>query len=221
MQKIIGLIVAGIILIGGAYFIFDGIKDVKTAPVVLESTVTDVMNKVEDAAMMKKEAEGVMEKVDDAMEKVEDVMEKTEESVEDVMEKTEDAMEKHDDEVMMKKEDGDVMVKNVSEEISLASVDPRGGDAQAARIYKDGVFTHYVTVNNIDPAEGKFFEGWITTNSAFISTGKMEKDDAGMWRLTYTSNDDKLMYNRVVITEETSADGLDNKPETHIFEGEF
>jgi len=39
MQKIIGLIVAGIILIGGAYFIFDGIKEVKTAPAVIESTL--------------------------------------------------------------------------------------------------------------------------------------------------------------------------------------
>jgi len=146
------------------------------------------------------------------------------------MEKVEGAMEKHDGDSMekmekegsvMEKADGEAMSKDVSEEISLKSVDVRGGDAQAARIYKDGVFTHFVTVNNIDPAEGKFFEGWITTDSAFISTGKMERDVTGMWRLQYTANDDKLMYNRVVITEETSADGLDNKPETHIFEGKF
>lgn len=218
MQKIIGLVVAGIILITGAYFIFDGIKDIKTAPTVVESTAVDIMNKIDDAKMVKEGAEGVMEKIDGAMEKVDEVVDDAMEKVEDGMEKMEDSMEKDTTDSMEKE---DVMTNNMSQEITLRSVDSRGGDAQAARIIKDGVFTHFATVNNIDPAEGKFFEGWLTTDSSFVSTGRMEKDEEGMWRLVYTSTKDLTMYNRVVITEETEADGLDNKPETHIFEGEF
>jgi len=207
MKKNIGLVITGIVLIAAAYYVFGSITDLKTESVKDILSANDLVESDEHGEKMMKDGE-VMEK----MEK-EDAMEK---DGGDSMEKM-----KKDGEVMMKKEDGEVMEKGLSEEISLKSVDPRGGDAQAARTYKDGVFTHYVTVNNIDPAEGKFFEGWITTSSGFISTGKMEKDEAGMWRLKYTANEDKTMYNRVVVTEETSADGLDNKPETHIFEGSF
>ena len=231
MQKIIGLIVAGLILIAGAYFIFDSIKDIKSAPAVLESTTTDLMNKVDGAMEKMEKVDDAMEKVDGAMEKIDGAMEKTEGALDGVMEKAGDVMEKTDDAIdgamekvgdTMEKHDGtDTMVKTISEEITLTAVGARGGDAQAARILKDGVFTHFVTVNNVDPAAGKFFEGWLTTESDFISTGKMTKDEAGMWRLQYTSNDDRLMYNRVVVTEETESMGLDNKPETHIFEGAF
>ncbi len=210
MQKNLALI-AAIILLGLAVY---GFFHVKSQPFTSSPEVTMVKH---DGDKMMKDGDAMMKKGESDTST--EVMAKEETST-DVVVKEEDVMEKKEDEGAMEKTE-DAMTKDIVQEIDLKSVDSRGGDAQAARIWKDGKFTHFVTVNNIDPAEGKFFEGWLTTSSAFISTGKMEKDAEGMWRLTYESNEDKLMYNRVVITEETLADGLDNKPETHIFEGSF
>lgn len=110
------------------------------------------------------------------------------------------------------------------EEVSLDAVDARGGTATATRIFSGGQMTHTVHATVGDPQEGKFYEGWLVQKPPlkFYSTGKMAEREEGVYELTYIRPDDaEARYNEVVITEETLADGLDNKPEAHIFEGSF
>jgi len=115
--------------------------------------------------------------------------------------------------------------QNTIESADLPSVDERGGMALATRSFENGVFTHTVTSDVPAPGEGKFYEGWLVIKGAnprdFFSTGAMEQQTDGSWMLTYTSDVNYPEHTFVVITEETSADGFDNKPETHIFEGLF
>jgi hypothetical protein len=109
------------------------------------------------------------------------------------------------------------------EEINLKAIAPYSGTAQATRIFSENKFTHTVTATTVDPAEGKFYEGWLVVKQPelkFISTGKLSKQN-GKYKLTYTSDTDRSNYPEVVITEETLANGLDGKPEAHIFEGSF
>lgn len=94
------------------------------------------------------------------------------------------------------------------------------GNAVATRLYDGEIFYHTVTADIGDPASGKFYEGWLVDEAKFFSTGKMELVN-GEYHLEYSSDDDKGVYAQVVITEETLADGLDNKPEAHVFEGKF
>ncbi len=105
-------------------------------------------------------------------------------------------------------------------EINLKAVNSYTGTASATRSYLDGKFLHTVILKSPDPATGKFFEGWLVKGFSFFSTGKMTKN-SDTYTLTYESAKDSRDYKRVVITEETSAQGLDNKPETHVFEGDF
>lgn len=108
-----------------------------------------------------------------------------------------------------------------TEEIILVAVEGNTGSGTATRTI-DGKYVHNITAELADPATGKFYEGWIVVDSSdFISTGELVKESEGQWSLTYTSDSDLSNYKDVVITEETSANGLDNKPEDHILEGSF
>ena len=74
-----------------------------------------------------------------------------------------------------------------------------------------------------DPAAGKFYEGWLvkkTPSLTFISTGKLAEEN-GVWKLNFISPTNYMEYGQVVVTEESAANGLDNKPEAHVFEGDF
>lgn len=113
-----------------------------------------------------------------------------------------------------------------SDIIELESVDPRGGVAQALRKTENDVFKHRVEINAGDPQEGFFYEGWLVKKPSlpikFYSTGALEKNEHGHYVLYYEAPyDERAEYNEVVITEETLADGLDGKPEEHIFDGRF
>lgn len=119
----------------------------------------------------------------------------------------------------------DVVSSDVGK-ITLDSVDDRGGLGYATRSFENGIFTHRVLLDVDDPQDGKFYEGWLVQKPSlpvkFYSTGAMEKNEEGQYELIYEAGiDEKAYYNSVVITEETLADGLDNKPEAHIFEGQF
>lgn len=109
------------------------------------------------------------------------------------------------------------------ENISLKTVNGHKGTATATRSFSSGTFTHSAIATTADPAQGKFYEGWLVTKTSpvkFISTGKLTKA-SGTYSLNFTSTTNYSDYSQVVITEETSANGLDNKPETHVFEGDF
>ena len=84
----------------------------------------------------------------------------------------------------------------------------------------DGKFVHTVDADIGDPAEGKFYEGWLVGGFGFVSTGKMVKE-GNQYVLQFESQEDMSSYGKVVITEETLADGLDNNPEAHVLEGNF
>jgi len=105
-------------------------------------------------------------------------------------------------------------------EISLKSVNNYVGSGLGSRSFLNGEFKHIVTADIKDPAQGKFYEGWLVAGDKFFSTGAMKKEN-GKYVLTYTSMEDSRAFKSVVITEETSSNGLDNKPETHVLEGEF
>lgn len=106
------------------------------------------------------------------------------------------------------------------ETTTLKAVGNYKGSATATRSTVDGVFMHEVTAKLDDPAEGKFYEGWLAGPSV-VSTGKMTKEADGEWSLVFRSEKDMSKHTQVVITEETEADGLDNKPEAHFLEGSF
>ncbi|MFH1598553.1 MAG: rhodanese-like domain-containing protein [Patescibacteria group bacterium] len=108
--------------------------------------------------------------------------------------------------------------------IPLDAVGTVSGDARADVSYFNGTFTHAVMADIPEPAEGKFYEGWLVQGTDFFSTGRLENvggDEAVYYTLLYTATEDQRAYNEVVITEETESAGLDDNPETHIFEGTF
>jgi hypothetical protein len=133
-----------------------------------------------------------------------------------------------DDSTKQESDDEKVEIADEEQEIQIDVIDLSavgGFDASgtADRIFENGVFTHTVEADLSDPADGKFYEGWLVKSSPslqFFSTGAMMKED-GKWVLKYTANEDKSEYNEVVITLETSANGLDGNPETHVLEGKF
>jgi|GEM_PF-2192385 len=105
-------------------------------------------------------------------------------------------------------------------EVEIKAVGKYSGNALATRSYLDGKFIHNVVANIADPTSGKFYEGWLVKGTSFFSTGKMEKIN-GQYALKYESDKDSRNYKKIVITEETEAQGLDGKPEAHVLEGEF
>ncbi|MBI2012251.1 anti-sigma factor [Candidatus Daviesbacteria bacterium] len=114
-------------------------------------------------------------------------------------------------------------VVNKEQKAELKAVGNYSGSGTASRNFENGVFTHTVTANLADPAQGKFYEGWLVDKEPtlrFFSTGKLNKE-GGVYKLTFTANQDYPEHNDVVITEETESLGLDGKPEAHVLEGNF
>ena len=107
------------------------------------------------------------------------------------------------------------------EEIELMSVGDYEGDGTATRSFENGQFLHEVIANIDDPAEGKFYEGWLVGGGQILSTGELEKEDEGVYSLVFESDQDLTDRDQVVITEETLANGLDGNPEDHVLEGSF
>jgi rhodanese-related sulfurtransferase len=105
-------------------------------------------------------------------------------------------------------------------EVEIKAVGNYSGTALAERSYLGGKFKHSVKAKIADPAAGKFYEGWLVEGTQFFSTGKMEKQ-ADQYLLGYESDKDSRDYKKIVITEETEAQGLDGKPEAHVLEGKF
>ncbi|MBU1149025.1 rhodanese-like domain-containing protein [Patescibacteria group bacterium] len=105
--------------------------------------------------------------------------------------------------------------------IALDAVGSVSGDVRVTVSYFDNTFFHEVFADIDEPAEGKFYEGWLVQGTDFFSTGQLENIGNPFYVLEYTATEDQRAYNQVVITEETESLGLDGNPETHIFEGTF
>lgn len=107
----------------------------------------------------------------------------------------------------------------VIQEAVLVAVGDYTGSGTATGSYDGTKYVHNVVADIGDPAEGKFYEGWLAGGFGFISTGMLEKE-GDQYVLEFMSDKDLTSkYSKVVITEETLADGLDNKPEAHVIEG--
>ena len=106
----------------------------------------------------------------------------------------------------------------------LTAVGGYTGSGTANRDYNGKTFVHLVVAQLEDPAEDKFYEGWLLQKEptlTFISTGKLEKEGGDDFVLLFTSETDYSNYHDVVVTEETESLGLDDRVETHVLEGTF
>jgi hypothetical protein len=108
-----------------------------------------------------------------------------------------------------------------TETTQLSAVGTYTGSGVATRLFADGAFTHTITARVSPPATGKFYEGWLVMpGPQFFSTGKLEMSGAA-YTLSYTADQNYPDHTDVVITEETTSQGLDNNPEAHVLEGSF
>lgn len=104
---------------------------------------------------------------------------------------------------------------------NLLAVGSFTGTGEATTSWSGTTFSHSLTTTLSDPAEGTFYEGWLVRKSptlTFISTGKLKLLD-GQYGLSFTSDINYPDHLDIVVTQETTANGLDNKPEAHVLEG--
>ncbi|MCR4324550.1 MAG: hypothetical protein NUV69_02600 [Candidatus Curtissbacteria bacterium] len=104
--------------------------------------------------------------------------------------------------------------------IQLNSVGNVEGTLHSSRNYDGKWFRHSVSGELPSPPEGKFYEAWLAKGNLFLSTGELYPEGAEM-RIDFRDDIDLTDYNKVVVTLETRLNGLDGKPEEHIFEGNF
>lgn len=122
-----------------------------------------------------------------------------------------------------------VVDKSYQKSAELSAVGNYTGEGQATAKYdaEKGEFTLTLKATLDDPAEGKFYEGWLvrgTTgddNFKAVSAGRLTKNEDGSWSVTFTAPVDYPKFLEIVITEETETSGLDNQPETHVLEGKL
>ncbi len=113
----------------------------------------------------------------------------------------------------------DETVTEPDEEIILNAVNGFAATGTATRTLDP--YVHTVTATLPVPPSDKFYEGWLVSDSGFVSTGKLTQNADDEWTLEYRSEQDRTDYTKVVITEETLANGLDDISETHVLEGAF
>lgn len=91
----------------------------------------------------------------------------------------------------------------------------------ATRSYENGVFQHEVILSISDPPVGAFYESWLV-GEKIVSTGQFKKDiEDNTYSLTFSTAEDLSSLNKVIVTQESLANGLDGKPELEILEGNF
>lgn len=105
--------------------------------------------------------------------------------------------------------------------IDLTSARESNESGTAERSFTNGEYVLNVTAELEPPREGKFYEGWVVGNGEVISTGELTLESGSKYTQVFTADQDLLAQTRVVITEETLANGLDNVPEDHVIEGVF
>ncbi len=116
--------------------------------------------------------------------------------------------------------DGVEAVTENQQTIDLVAVNNYNANGTASRAFGDQTFVHELIIEADSPADGKFYEGWLVGPSV-VSTGKLVNEGGRTWSLTFVSTDMLNEHNEVVVTEETTANGLDGIPEDHILEGMF
>ncbi len=109
----------------------------------------------------------------------------------------------------------------ITDQAVLEAIGSFVGEGIATRKYDGEKFSTAVRAQLSDPPKEKFYESWLVSNGgSFISTGKLE-NAGNAYESRFSSDKNLISYKKVVITEETEANGLDGKPETHILKGSF
>lgn len=110
--------------------------------------------------------------------------------------------------------------KELIEGSTAILADVNGGDLRGeAGIYRNfGVYNVYAKIKLNKPSGNDFYEVWVTnpTTNEFFSVGKMETDSAGIYNVTYNTDNIHPGFDRIVVTLEKVSD---NTPEKHIVEG--
>jgi len=115
--------------------------------------------------------------------------------------------------------EGDAETTTETESTSLSPVGENTGEATATRVYNEAEaeFTHTLTATLASPDEGYYYEGWLSDGEDVISTGRLGAEGEE-YLLTYTSAEDLISYNEVIITLESDSD---EEPGAHVLEGSF
>ncbi|MBU0732456.1 hypothetical protein KKC88_06295 [Patescibacteria group bacterium] len=108
---------------------------------------------------------------------------------------------------------------NVATLVAVADV-PGDGTAIRGDLIEGGNYSLSIGANLPNPHKDFFYEGWLVLNGTEVSVGMLEKIQ-GTWVLDFESGTDYMDYSQVVVTQETTANGLDGVAETPILEGEF
>jgi hypothetical protein len=124
--------------------------------------------------------------------------------------KKDDPMEENDFVAMVMESDGSLVGE-------LEDVSGGSSNGVGYVLRGNGSLYHYVEARLPRLAEGLLYEGWLVSESPleFFSTGVMEQVD-DVFLLEYMSEDERLGFNKIVITLETKIDAI---PEKHILEG--
>jgi hypothetical protein len=109
-----------------------------------------------------------------------------------------------------------------NETLIATLIDVSGGTSSGKGyvLRKGSKLYHYVLAELPEPQGTNKYEGWLVKKKPslkFFSTGVMQMTEDGHYELLYTSDNESLGYDFVVITEETK---VDETPEKHIIEGD-
>lgn len=109
---------------------------------------------------------------------------------------------------------------NIPKDVDTAEMkDVSGGNGSglATRKWQNGKFTHTILADLPEPPKGEYYEGWLSKDDQFVSTGKLRVAKGG-YLLEFNSSKNYSDYPKVAVTLEKIND---QKPETRILEGSF
>lgn len=89
--------------------------------------------------------------------------------------------------------------------------------AIATRDVEDGKYSATILADLEDPAAGTSYFAWINKDDEYVLLGKMQQAKGG-WLIDYQAGDDYSDYNKVVVSQQSSANA---QPEDIVLEGSF
>lgn len=99
----------------------------------------------------------------------------------------------------------------------LKDVRNEGALGLATRKVESGKLVVTILANLPDLETGKFYQGWLSSESDLLSTGELEEKKGG-WYLQFSTTENKKSLSKVMVTLETKKD---LQPEEKILEGQF
>ncbi len=106
------------------------------------------------------------------------------------------------------------------DQTQLASADNDQLSGLAKHWEEGGIFKFRTLATLPAPARGYYYEAWLVGDTT-ISAGKLNPDRPGVWVGDYHSSESLYNYTKVLITQESAANGADGLPEKTMLEGDF